>query len=341
MRLPNGYGTVYKLSGKRRNPYIVRKTIGWTPKGKQIIETIGTYDSRQKALEALAEYNKNPFDISASKATFAEIYEKWSEKKYNEIAHSNALGYMTCYKDCEQIKDMRFADLRKSHLQGVIDNSNKNYPSKKKLKSLLNQLCKYALENDIISKDYSQFVEIGSKSEHKIKREPFSDIEIQTLWENVDKLDFIDTILIMIYTGIRAGELITIELSNIHYEERYMIGGIKTEAGKDRMIPLNKKILPFIKKALDNNNKYLVENFKGEQMKYSNYKREKFENIMEQLQMTHNPHDCRHTCATLLDRNGANKLSIKRILGHSSQDVTDGVYTHKNLQDLLEAIDKI
>ena len=29
MKLPNGYGSVYKLSGKRRNPYAARITVGW------------------------------------------------------------------------------------------------------------------------------------------------------------------------------------------------------------------------------------------------------------------------------------------------------------------------
>lgn len=29
MRQPNGFGSVYKLPGKRRNPWRVRKTKGW------------------------------------------------------------------------------------------------------------------------------------------------------------------------------------------------------------------------------------------------------------------------------------------------------------------------
>mgnify|MGYP000643140152 FL=1 len=45
MKLANGVGTVYKLSGNRRNPYIVRKTVGWdidteTGKRKQQYITI-------------------------------------------------------------------------------------------------------------------------------------------------------------------------------------------------------------------------------------------------------------------------------------------------------------
>lgn len=117
MRLPNGYGTVYKLSGNRRKPYIVRKTVGWTNEGKQIIKTIGCYESRPLAMQALAEYNQSPYDISASKSTFEDIYKKWSKKKFEEISHSNALGYISAYNSCKMIWKKKFADLRKSHLQ--------------------------------------------------------------------------------------------------------------------------------------------------------------------------------------------------------------------------------
>ena len=91
MKMANGVGTVYKLSGNRRNPYIVRKTVGWdidvkTGKHKQIYVTIGYAPTRAKGLEMLMEYNKNPYDIESSKTTFSEVYEKWSAEKFPTIS---------------------------------------------------------------------------------------------------------------------------------------------------------------------------------------------------------------------------------------------------------------
>lgn len=121
-----------------------------------------------------------------------------------------------------------------------------------------------------------------------------------------------------------------------------MIGGLKTEAGKNRIIPINKKIEPFIRRYYEKNKDkgYLITNVFGRQMQYCNYRREKWDNIMEKLEFkeVHRPHDCRHTFATLMDNANANKLSIKRIMGHSSPDITDKVYTHKTIEDLIEAI---
>lgn len=75
-------------------------------------------------------------------------------------------------------------------------------------------------------------------------------------------------------------------------------------------------------------------------MLYWTFSLEKFEKIIEQLEMNkeHKPHDTRHTFATMIDRTSANKLCIKRILGHASKDIADKVYIHKDIQELIEAV---
>ena len=122
-----------------------------------------------------------------------------------------------------------------------------------------------------------------------------------------------------------------------------MIGGLKTEAGKNRVIPISRKIEPFIRKYYEQNKdkEYLITNTFERQMQYSNYRREKWDNIMEKMQFddVHRPHDARHTFATLMDKAGANDLCIKRIIGHSAPDLLKGTYTHKEISDLIEAID--
>lgn len=197
---------------------------------------------------------------------------------------------------------------------------------------------KYALENDIVTKDYSKFVDLG-KNTDKSTRKPFTDEEIKLLWDNLGRMDFIDTVLIMIYTGMRPGEVITIENENINLEGRHFTGGIKTEAGIDRVIPINKRIHSLIENRMNKDNKFFIVNHENKQMSYYNYYEEKWKPIMEQLELTHKPHDCRHTFATLMDNAGANKLSIKRIMGHASTDITDKVYTHKDIDQLIKAID--
>lgn len=343
MKLPNGYGSIIKLKGNRRKPFQVRLTKGFTDEGKQIYAYLGYYAKREEALIALSDYNSSPYDITKETITFAEVYEKWSKEHYKKVSDSSIENYSNAYrKYCKALYNMRFKDIRLTHLQGVIDECGMAHPTRAVIKTLFNVLFTFAMKNDIVEKDYAQYVDVGQR-EGKINRKPFTPEEIQMLFDNVDKMDFIDTILIMIFTGLRVGELLDIKTANVHLEERYMVGGLKTKAGKNRIIPINKKILPFIKKWYNPQNEYLITNFKNNQMQYSNYRREKWDNIIEKMQFEndHRPHDCRHTFASLMDTAGANKLCIKRIMGHASPDITDAVYTHKTITELVEAIDLI
>lgn len=340
MKNPNGYGCVFKLSGNRRKPYGIRITVGWDENNKQLYRYLGYYKERTDAMIALADYNKNPYSLDSATVTFEEVFKKWSAEKFNKIAHKSANSYLAAYKYCESLYQMRFVDIRTAHLQSVIDTSNREFPTRKIIKTLFNQLFNFALANDVVAKDYSPFVDIGKKPS-KTTRKPFSTKEIEKLFENVHRMDFVDTVLIMIFTGVRVGELLDIRNETVDIGNRTMRGGSKTEAGKDRLIPINKKILPFIQARFEQGHEFLVVNHENEQMRYWNYYEEKWKKIMEQLEMDHKPHDCRHTFASLMDSAGANKLCIKRIMGHASKDITDKVYTHKDIAELKEAVDLI
>ena len=340
MRMPSGYGSIIKLKGNRRRPYQVRLTKGFTDEGKQIYMYLGYFEKKEQAMIALSEYQSSPYDITRETITFEDVYKKMSKQHFPRVSDSAIENYSNCFrKYCKSLYKTRFKDIRLTHLQGVIDDSGMAHPTRAMIKTLFRLMFKFAMKNDIVDKDYSQYVDVG-KREGKINRTPFTQEEIQKLFDNVDKLEFVDTVLIMIFTGLRVGEMLDIKIENVHLDEGYMVGGFKTEAGRNRIIPINSKIEPFIKNYYEKNKdrEYLITNFKGNQMCYSNYRREKFDNIMEKLEMKHRPHDARHTFASLMDSANANKLCIKRIIGHSSPDITDSVYTHKTLEELKEAI---
>ncbi len=339
MRNPNGYGSVIKLGGKRRKPFAVRVTTGWDNNGKQVYKYLGTFSTKKEAEHHLVHYNENPYNIEIQSITFLEVYEKWKNEKFETVGHSAQLGYIAAFKNCKILHNIRFVELKSSHLQEIISNSNIKYASKRKIKILFNQLYSYAMKNDIISKDYSKYIDIGKNTEENGRR-PFTSEEIERLWELVNENEWIDTILILIYTGFRIGELLEIKNNDIDLENKIIKGGLKTEAGKDRLVPIHPKIFNFIKNRMSNN-EFLITNFQGKQMKYNNYYREKFEPIMQQLGMKHKVHDTRHTFATLLSNAEANKTSIKKLIGHNSYTTTEKFYTHKDIEELRKAVEKI
>ncbi|MEG1945406.1 MAG: tyrosine-type recombinase/integrase, partial [Oscillospiraceae bacterium] len=115
--------------------------------------------------------------------------------------------------------------------------------------------------------------------------------------------------------------------------------GIKTKAGKDRIVPIHPKILDIVTVYHDQGNEYLF-SYNGKKMSPSQYYTF-WNQIMTDHGMTHTPHECRHTFRSRLDSAGANKVAIDRIMGHSSGGTGERIYTHKTPEELRTAIEKI
>lgn len=339
MKNPNGYGSIFKLGGKRRRPWAVRITTGWTDEGKQVFSYLGYYKTRPEAVSALAEYNNSPYDLNANKITFEDLYKIFKEEKFPKVSMSSVYSYRAGFNHSKQLHKVRFKEIKKMHLQRVIDECEKSYSVKHQIRVLFNQLFKFAIENDIADKNYAEYIDMPTKTTISSKR-PFTNEEIDLLWDNINAIDGVDTVLIMIYTGLRPGELLDIKSKNVHLGERYIVGGFKTKAGKDRVIPIHKRIHPLIEMRLDDNGTRLISSSKGNRSYYNNYLIRTWNVIMDKLGMEHTPHECRHTFATLMNNAGANEVSVKKIMGHATTDnITVDTYTHKDMEQLLIAVD--
>ena len=362
MRLPNGFGNVSKLSGKRRNPWRARKTTGWeidkeTSKAKQQYITIGYYATRQQALQALSDYNTNPYDLDANKITFAEVYEKWSEKKFEEISVSNINGYKASYKLCESIYNTKFADLKLIHLQSIVDKSGKNFPALKKLKILFNQLFDYATMNEIITKDRHivEYLNIG-KEEKSTKHYRFTDAEVDTLWKWANGNEYVQFILMLIYSGVRPGELFNTKCSSVDLKAGYFT----IEKGKNvnaaRKVPIHDRTLPFFEHWMSKGTEYLITNISGGKFNFDtnhcSYTDVYWTPVLRDigiLQYTnengdlaeHFPDDTRHTFTTMWKEKHLDEAMRRKIQGHSGKGIGEIVYTHFELEKLKEELNKL
>lgn len=340
MKLPNGYGSITKLSGNRCRPYMVRITTGYDDEGNQKRSTLGYYAARKDALAALAEFSKNPYDLNANKATFEKIYNKWVKHTYPDT-EKPPQSYISAYKYCTPLLNRPFIELKTADFQQIINNCDKGYSTKKNIKILCNLMTKYCLANDLATKNYVELTTLPPQQASRIHH-PFTPEELNMLWNNAEHDIRIQSVLILCYTGMRPTEMLKIRKENINLEERYMYGGIKTAAGKNRLIPIAEKILPFIQKALNNSTgDYLYSNNRGQLLNYDMYRSNYWVPAMNMLKLDHLPHDGRHTCASLLSNASVNEKIYKLILGHASKDITERVYIHKTIQQLIDAINQI
>lgn len=345
MRNPNGYGSVHKLPGNRRKPWRVRITSGWEivdGKAVQKFADIGTFATQAEAMNALAEYHKDPYKLD-ERITFREVYEKWSERKYPTISESNVKAYKASYAVCSALYDMPFSEIHTRQLQSVIDNSGKNYPTLRKIKVLFSQLFDYALKNDIVIRDYSDYVEIAQYKDKdaESKHKPFTKIEVAELWENVERSEWFGVILMLIYSGARIGELLELKKENVNLGEQWFdVRKSKTASGI-RKVPIADMALPLWREWMDKPGEYVIQNASGNPIDYSTYLTNYFRRPLEQIGQDHFPHDTRHTCISRLQMAGVPHVLVQRIVGHKSGDVTDKVYTHAEIDEMLEAINKL
>lgn len=349
MKHPNGYGSVYKLSGNRRKPYIARITIGWEtklnkktgkPYRKQVYQTIGYFEDSPSAYAALAKHWENPVSPKAN-IILEDLYKEWSESKYEYISRQTKDNYRAGWNYLSKYKKIVFKELRTAHWQGIIDGCHRSGKSKstlQKIKIVAVQLYDYAIQNDIVNKNYAKFIKLP-KTE-KQEKAIFSDVEIKMI-EN-SNLEWADTILILIYTGMRISEMLGLTMFNVDIDNQIIIGGTKTEAGRDRTIPIHPKILPIIKKWYNIGGERLICNDKKKAISARKYREDYYLPTLRKLGIRElTPHACRHTCASLLSKAGANTKAIQQILGHADYSTTANIYTHTDVEELKKAMNMI
>jgi integrase len=336
MRNPNGYGTVFKLSGARRRPYTARKTVDWNDKGQPKYMTIGYFATRQEAMLALAQFNNDPWDVDAVKTTLAELYALWLKKAAPKLGERNRASMKSAYRYCEALAGLKYRDIGKFHMQECIDNCGFGYSTQSAIKNLFGHLDRFAFDLKLINRMCSETLE--SESVPETKKVPFTDEEAARLWA-ISSEPWVDSVLVFLYTGFRISELLSLRLENVDLETGTLKGGTKTEAGKNRIVPIHSRIEPFIRARYELGGEYLFGHNGGRcsEKQYYIFWR----GIMERLGVRHTPHECRHTFRSRLDSAGANKRCIDLIMGHSSQDVGERVYTHKTVAELKAAIELI
>lgn len=341
MKLPNSYGSVYKLSGNRRRPWVARKTVGWTSNGKQDYYTIGYFKNRPEALAALVAYNKNPIGERGD-ITLGGLYDEWSKSRYPKLGKKTVESYRTAWNHLSKLKDERFKDLKKSHLQKIIDdmeNDDLGYSSVHKVKVVAGLLYKHAMADDIVDKNYAQLLELPERE--TTEKEIFTDSEVCSI-ENLAKTDkWAKSILILIYTGMRIGELLKHTKFTVDMKNMLLMGGNKTEAGKKKIIPVHSKILGCIKYWYNQDGSYLISR-NGKRINVNYYRKYLYYPTLEKAgtrKLT--PHSTRHTFASLMNKAGVDKTYQQKLIGHADYNTTANIYTHPEIEELRKAIEMI
>ena len=368
-KLPNGYGSIKRLSGKNRtNPYGVYPptkefdengnpvpvkalcyvddwykaftVLTWYKHGeyypgreKELTES-GNADLNGQIANILSKYTQTQREVADQK-TFEDVYKEYYRNKFgDEYDHGGKKTRMeysirAAYKNCKSLHELGFRSLTTNHLQATIDDCPLAHSSLELIVTLLHQMYAYAMSNDLCDKDYSKFVKINiaDDDEHGV---PFTNDDLKILWENKDN-EIVEMLLIMCYSGFRISEYYDME---VDLKEHIFTGGLKTDAGKNRTVPIHSGIYPLVKKRLKRDGAMLT--------CATNTFRFRMYDTLDELRIEkHTPHDCRHTFSKLCDDYYVDDRDKKIMMGHSFQDVTNKVYLHRSAKRLRDEIEKI
>lgn len=264
--------------------------------------------------------------------TLRQLFNEWLPIHSQSISRSAVNSYHIAFKHISNISDMSITDIHFQHLQNVIDSMHVkglSYSSCKKVRTILNQLFNYAIIKDYPITNYAVHLNLGPNIP-TIKRRVFTRQQINKLWA-IDT-SYSRMILILLYTGLRIGELLNLRRQDINRRSSYLIvKHAKTKAGEGRIIPIHHRIAPLIEQVYNSTDNYLFP------ISYTTF-RKHFQDVLKQLNCKHTIHDTRHTFASLLDA-VAPPNALRSLLGHKQGDITTRVYTHKTIRELRKSIE--
>lgn len=324
MRLPNSYGSITKLKGNRRRPWMVRVTASIdfdekTKKYSQRQRVLGYYKSRQEAMKVLAEYNDDPYDLDALTVTFDDCYQE-AHKKFSESRRCN---YEAAYKYLEPIKDKPIRSIKAAQMQRCIDSCTTT--QQREIKTVCRKVYEYALFAEFVDKNPSDHIKCNNV-EATIDRIVFTPEEIKII-EEADTWWKV-CLACLIYSGMRSKELRTLDADDIDLENMT----INIREGKNkysiRKIPIHTHAEGYFRR------------YKEEGIGFYGKSHNGFNKaISREFDIEHHAHDTRHTFATVMRKCKADSLILELILGHTPKTITEKIYTHITMEEMRENIE--
>ena len=326
LKRANGTGTVYKKAGRRRKPWFAEKN--------HVI--IGSFERKTDALEALDKFAKKSV-TELYNYTFEQVFNAWSEEHFRRLSVHGMNNYKTAYIAYVPLYNRKFRELKTADFQSIVDaHLDKSHSLLAKYKNLATQMSKWAMREEIITTNFASFVQLPPNV--KKEKQTFTENDIALL--EADGSETAKIILMLIYTGMRIGELF--QMTTDHVYDTYCIGGEKTEAGRNRVIPIRPEGRAYFQyfKGIATG-ELLLSGYSGAQ-EIANFRNRNYFPLLKKLGIERKtPHCTRHTFASWASHKGIPPETLQKILGHSKFSTTAEIYIHANVDQLVSAIENV
>lgn len=285
--------------------------------------------------------------------TLKEIYDLW-EPWYSPRVDKDTFGcYRAAFAYFNDLHGNTVREITAGDLQKCLDDCPRGHRTHQNMKVTAGLLWAYAIDHNYAEKDVTKNLYIGKGT--SIQREPLTDIEVEQIRQQIGKDRYAAYVYALCYLGYRPGEMLEIKKDQVteHNGTLFITEGKKTEAGRDRIVPVHEKIRPIIEQQLAlEGTDYLfpmhICNRKGELKGYKvmtdNYfNKYAFRPLADKLNIPANkvPYSARHTFSDKLKKaDGTDKVKAS-LIGHSDYRFTQQKYQSTNLDELQQAMASI
>ena len=281
------------------------------------------------------------------------LYVQWKNHHFKKLSISGRKSYHYAWRHLEQYGDRQLSSITLDELQHLLDTlSGKSKSLQEKVQALIGQLYQFAMLFDYVHINYAPYLILNGYKKNEYT--PLTYDEIKLLFKHAHRTDRIGQtsriILILIFTGWRPEELFSMQKDAVHLKERYFISGSKTEAGKNRIMPIATCIYPFVvdfwMKARPGET--LIKSSTGKKVSLNNWRKRDFYPCMRELGINKpddphriKPYAMRHTFATLAYQAGVKPDLLIKMIGHTNIKFTSKVYIHNNIAEYAREIQKV
>lgn len=322
---PHGFGSVYRLSGNRSRP--------WTAVVKG--EYLGYWETEMEAQTYLNGWVSRQTTATAN-YTLAQVRSQWMEsQRYKKLSKDAKNNYAAAWARLEMLAEQKVRVLKTADYQKAIQlalEQGCGYETCNKIRSLVSLLCQEAMKTDTILQNYAKGLELPEHTA-AVKRN-FSDEDILKLFYADGDRDA-RIVLCIIYSGVRAGELFGVLKSSVDLSDGYMVGGSKTEAGINRVIPIRQEIMPYIRGFMEEPGEYLITSSRGKRMDRNNFSKRRFYPLLDRLGIPYRDENGkivltlgrgRHTFIAAGIESGMAPEALAKIVGHTQYSTSVNKY---------------
>ena len=333
----NGTGSALHVS---TNNWKAIAVIGYNAEGNPIRRTKSGFKTRTEALAYIPALKREKREKKPVR--LSEAYKEW--EKTVSISQSTMGCYRAGFKVYEELYLTPLRDLDIDDLQECLDSSGKGKCTRLNARTILGLIYKWAIPRGYADLNLAQYLKVGGADESQ-RKEGFTPAQLEQIKKAIGTIPIARIIYCHCYLGFRPSALLALQKSDYHPEGHYFIGGIKTEAGKNRIVTISPKIQPHIDSLLSSAQGNYIFSLTDEQMSMKKYRTEFYDcleilGIQAEGEHTYTPHSCRHTFATLMKRvPGADKDKLE-LIGHTNTEMLR-YYQDVSLDDLRTITDAL